>query len=107
MGTERMGCDAVYAWPSADVRIEGYERSADLLYKNDIESAQNPDELRRELMTKIHDTYTTPYHLGGIQATDDIIDPRQTRPILINTLNRLSKKLESTKPWRKHSLIPL
>jgi len=113
MGTERMGCDAIYAWPTADIRVERYERAADALYKADIETAKEVDKLRQELMQSIHDTYATPYHLGGIQGTDDIIDPRETRPILINTLNRLSYKLEPdcklgpAQPWRKHSLIPL
>ena len=107
MGTERMGCDAVYAWPSADIRIEGFERAADALYKAEIETAKNPEEMRRDLMQKIHDEYATPYHFAGVQGTDDIIDPRATRPILINTLNRLSKKLKPERPWRKHSLIPL
>ncbi len=107
MGTERMGCDAVYAWPTADIRIEEFDRAADELYKAEIEAAENPEELRRELMENIHDKYATPYHVGGIQGADDIIDPRQTRPILVNTLHRLSKKLEPVRPWRKHSLIPL
>jgi acetyl-CoA carboxylase carboxyltransferase component len=107
MGTERMGCDAVYAWPTADVRIEGFERAADALYESEVEAAKNPEELRREFMENIHDKYATPYHLGGIQGADDIIDPRETRPILVDTLHRLSKKLEPTRPWRKHSLIPL
>jgi len=107
MGTERMGCDAVYAWPSADMRIEGFERAADALYKAQIETSANPEEVRRELMEKTHDEYATPYHLAGIQGADDIIDPRETRPVLINTLKRLSKKLEPSRPWRKHSLIAL
>lgn len=113
MGTERMGCDAVYAWPSADVRVEGFERAADALYKAEMEAAENPEELRRELMDKIREQYASPYHLAGVQGTDDIIDPRQTRPILINTLKRLSCKMEPenklglARPWRKHSLVPL
>lgn len=107
MGTERMGVDAVYAWPTADMRVEGYQGAADTLYKAEIESAGKPDQVRQELMQKIHDHYATPYHLAGVQGADDIIDPRRTRPVLINTLNRLSKKLEPARPWRKHSLIPL
>lgn len=107
MGTERMGVDAVYAWPTADMRVEGYDRAADALYKAELEAAENPEELRQDLMHKIHDKYATPYHLAGVQGADDIIDPRRTRPVLINTLNRVSKKLEPSRPWRKHSLIPL
>jgi len=107
MGTERMGCDAVYSWPTADIRIEGFDRAADALYRAQIETAENPEEMRRELMEKIHAEYATPYYLAGIQGADDIIDPRQTRPVLINTLERVSRKLEPSRPWRKHSLIPL
>ncbi len=107
MGTERMGCDAVYAWPSADMRIEGFERAADALYKAQIDTSVNPEEVRHELMEKIHDDYATPYHLASIQGADDIIDPRETRLVLIKTLKRLSRKLEPTRPSRKHSLIPM
>ncbi|MBE0479942.1 MAG: acyl-CoA carboxylase subunit beta, partial [Dehalococcoidia bacterium] len=94
MGTERMGCDAVYAWPTADVRPDGFERAAEAIYGAEIAKAANPDEARRELMEKIRREYASPYQLGAIQGTDDIIDPRKTRPILINTLHRLSRKLE-------------
>jgi acetyl-CoA carboxylase carboxyltransferase component len=107
MGTERMGCDAVYAWPTADMRVEGFEHAADKLYGAEIEAAKSPEEMRRDLMQRIRDEYATPYQLAGIQGTDDVIDPRATRPVLINTLDRLSKKLEPARPWRKHSLIPL
>jgi acetyl-CoA carboxylase carboxyltransferase component len=107
MGTERMGVDAVYAWPSADMRVEGYDRAADALYGAELEAAENPEQLRQDLMQKIQDEYATPYHLAGVQGADDIIDPRRTRPVLVKTLERLSKKLEPSRPWRKHSLIPL
>jgi len=107
MGTERMGCDAVYAWPSADIRVEGYEKAADALYGAEIAASDNPEQMRQDMMQKIHDEFAIAYHLGGIQATDDIIDPRKTRSTLVKTLDRLSKKLEPSRPWRKHSLIPL
>ncbi len=113
MGTERMGVDAVYTWPTADFRIEGYEKAADALYKAELAAAEHPEELRRELMKQIHEKYATAYHQGGILTVDDIIDPRKTRPILISTLDRLSQKqahwekLGEARPWRKHSLIPL
>jgi len=107
MGTERMGVDAVYAWPTADMRVEGYERAADALYGAEISSADNPEQVRQDKMQEVHDQYATASHLAGVQGADDIIDPRKTRPILINTFERLSKKLEPTRPWRKHSLIPL
>jgi acetyl-CoA carboxylase carboxyltransferase component len=107
MGTERMGVDAVYAWPTADMRVEGYERAADALYGAEISAADNPEQVRQDKMQEVHDQYATAYHLAGVQGADDIIDPRKTRPILINTFERLSKKLDPTRPWRKHSLIPL
>ena len=113
MGTERMGVDAVYAWPTADIRVEGYDKAADALYKGELAAAEHPEELRRQFMQQIHEKYATAFHLAGIQGADDIIDPRRTRSILINTLERLSQKqahwekLGEARPWRKHSLIPL
>ena len=113
MGTERMGVDAVYAWPSADIRIEGFDRTPDALYAAEIESSKDSEKTRGDLLQKILGEYASPYHLAGVQGTDDIIDPQATRPVLISTLSRLSNKSEHwgelgpARPWRKHSLIPL
>ena len=92
-----------------------FYRAADALYRGELAAAEHPEELRRQLMEQIHEKYATAYHLAGIQGADGIIDPRTTRPVLINTLERLSQKMEHwehlgpgpARPWCKHSLIPL
>jgi acetyl-CoA carboxylase carboxyltransferase component len=80
MGSREMGVDAAFAWPQAKISLE--------------EAGANgwPEE---------------PFFSAGQMVIDDIIDPRETRGVLIKTLNRLSKKRQPERPWKKQGLIPL
>ncbi len=80
MGSQAMGVDSVLAWPNAQIR-------------------PNLQPLPKE--------FKEPYSSGSIMSIEDIIDPRETRPILANTLRRLAKKQPMVEPWRKHRLVPL
>ena len=89
MGGRGMGVDAVLSWPTAELRPANIEGSM----------PGKVQQLKQES--------GEPYSSAGIMAIEDVIDPRETRPILINRLRRLSNKQEPVRPWRKHSLIPL
>lgn len=91
MGTREMGVDAAFAWPTADLRLVG--------------AGQSPWLERPE--------FAEPYRSAELMAIDDVIDPRDTRPVLANTLRRLAKKQEPQLPYvrqgviaKKHGLIP-
>jgi acetyl-CoA carboxylase carboxyltransferase component len=79
MGGRGMNMDSVIAWPTAQLRARD-------------KSAGQPEE---------------PYNSASIMAVEDVIDPRETRPLLINRLRRLSKKQAAVKPQHKHGLVPL
>ena len=87
MGTREMGIDAAFAWPSGQIRLA------------DPGSLEGKDSLEKE--------FAEPYCSAGHLAVDDIIDPRETRPILVNTLIRLAKKQSPVRSWKKHGLIAL
>lgn len=107
MGTKEMGMDVALAWPNAELRIMELNSLARLIYKDEITRSDKPEELIQNKVQQLEQRFSEPYHSAEILAIDDIIDPRDTRPILVNMLRRLSKKQEPALPWRKHGLVPM
>jgi acetyl-CoA carboxylase carboxyltransferase component len=107
MGTPRMGVDMVYSWPSAKVARMNPEEAVEVIYKKEIDSSEDPDKVRREKLEGLLKNYIHyPYHAAEQLLVNEIIDPRDTRPVIINTLKTLANKEPNPRPWRKHSLIP-
>ncbi len=107
MGTTRMGVDVVYSWPSARVARMDPIEAVDRIYKKELDSHKNPDQLRLDKFDSITKKYFDfPYHAAEQLMVNEIIDPRDTRPVLIETLSALANKVPYQGPWRKHSLPP-
>lgn len=107
MGTLRMGIDIAYSWPSAQVTRMDPNAAVERIYEKEIKCAEDPDEYRREKLKYILEHYINyPSHAAEKAMINDIIDPRDTRPALIASLNCLKRKRPLPRPWRKHSLIP-
>jgi len=107
MGNLRMGVDFTYSWPSAQVARMNPEEAVEIIYKKEISSSKNPDEVRREKLAELSGKYYNyPYQAAEQVMVNEIIDPRDTRPLLIRTLENLANKKPTSRPWRKHSLIP-
>ena len=107
MGTLRMGVDIAYSWPSAQVARMNPEEAVDIIYKDEISSSEEPEKLRKDKLTELYKNHINyPYHALEQAMVNDIIDPRDTRPVLIRTLKDLANKEPLPRPWRKHSLIP-
>ena len=105
MGTGQMGVDLTLAWPNARIGRVDPAQAAEAIYGEDIKRAEDPDAMRRMREKELAAKYSTVIDAGARQMVDDIIDPRDTRPILINALDWFSKKMES-RPWKKHGNIP-
>jgi len=107
MGTPRMGVDMVYSWPSAQVARMDPEEVVNIIYKEEISSSKEPDAVRKQRLDELLKNYIVyPYHAAEQLMVNEIIDPRDTRPVIIRTLKSLANKEPSPRPWRKHSLIP-
>ncbi|MDO8491065.1 MAG: acyl-CoA carboxylase subunit beta, partial [Dehalococcoidia bacterium] len=106
MGSKAMGSDMVFAWPSAEVAIMGPEAAVSVLYRKEIESAEDKAKLRREKADEYREKFTTPYYGASRQIIDIVIRPEETRPILIKALEALKGK-QVAAPSRKHGNIPL
>lgn len=107
MGTPRMGIDFTYSWPSAQVARMNPEEAVEMIYKEEISASKEPDNVRRDKLAELLKNYINfPYHAVEQVMVNEIIDPRDTRPVLIRMLKNLANKKPPQRPWRKHSLVP-
>ncbi len=108
MCSEPLGSDLLLAWPTAELGLMSAEGAVAIIYRKEIAAAPNPDEVRARRLEEYRATFGKfPYHAAAMQWADEIIDPRDTRPMLINALRGLAKKQKSDRPWKKHGNIPL
>jgi len=101
-----LGADRVVAWPGAEIAVMGAEGAAEIVFRREIESADNPPQKRQELIDLYRNTFANPFVAAGRRLVDDIIEPAQTRRYLAQALESLHTKRE-LRPPKKHGLIPL
>lgn len=106
MCSKHLGADMVYAWPSAEIAVMGPDGAANIIFKKEIDNAQDPKKVRAEKIEEYKKEFANPYRAAVRGYVDDIIEPEYTRSYLINALHLLSSKRETRLP-RKHGNIPL
>ncbi len=106
MCSKNMGADRVYAWPNAEIAVMGAEGAVNILYRKEIEAAENPAQMREKLSAEYRETFANPYVAAARGYLDDIIEPAETRIYLAASLEVLKSKRE-LRPQKKHGLIPL
>ncbi len=106
MSSKYLGTDVNYAWPSAEIAVMGAEGAANILFKREIEAADDPAGMRRSLAEDYRRRFNNPYYAAGAGYVDDILEPRETRPKLIAALGALRDKVAPAPP-RKHGNIPV
>ena len=106
MCSKDLGADQVFAWPTAEIAVMGPEGAVGVVFRKEIKAADDPKELRKEKIQEYKDKFANPYYAASKQHIDCVIDPRETRPRLINALQMLSGKRQKLPP-KKHSNIPL
>ena len=106
MCSKDLGADRVFAWPTAEVAVMGAEGAVEIVFRKEMEAAEDKASRRAELIDKYRSTFSTPYVAAGRRLVDDVIDPAETRKHLARALEYLQNKRE-TRPPKKHGLIPL
>jgi methylmalonyl-CoA carboxyltransferase large subunit len=101
-----LGADRVVAWPTAEIAVMGAEGAAEIVFRREIDSAEDQAAKRKELVDEYRDTFANPYVAGGRRLVDDIVEPAETRRYLAQALESLHTKRE-LRPQKKHGLIPL
>jgi acetyl-CoA carboxylase carboxyltransferase component len=106
MNSKHLRADVSFAWPTAEIAVMGPEGAVNVVFRKQIEKAEDPAAARAELIQQYQDKFATPYIAAERGFIDDVIEPAETRPRLIKALRMLSTKRE-TIPARKHGNIPL
>jgi propionyl-CoA carboxylase beta chain len=106
MNSKHVRGDINYAWPTAEIAVMGAEGAVNILFKDEIDGAKDPEQRRKELIAEYTEKFANPYIAAGRGYIDEVIEPRYTRAKLITALEMLKNKRD-TNPPKKHGNIPL
>ena len=106
MSSKHIRADFNFAWPTAEVAVMGPEGAVNIVFRKELEEAADADARRAELVDEYREQFANPYVAAERGYVDEVIEPRRTRPVLIDALETALTKRES-RPRRKHGNIPL
>jgi acetyl-CoA/propionyl-CoA carboxylase len=106
MGSKNLRADINYAWPSAEIAVLGPEAAITIIHRRELKNAPNAVDTKKKLAKEFRDKFANPYIAAEKGIIDVVIDPMETRPMIIQALNALANKKES-RPWKKHGNINL
>jgi acetyl-CoA carboxylase carboxyltransferase component len=99
------GPDVLVAWPLAEISVMGPEGAVNIIFNKQIESSDKPEETRAALLEAVR-AQINPYVAAGWAMIDDVIDPAETRRVIVKGLEQAADKTVD-RPWRKHGNIPV
>ncbi|MCC5929955.1 MAG: acyl-CoA carboxylase subunit beta [Cyclobacteriaceae bacterium] len=105
MNSRHLGADFVFAWPTAEIAVMGPEGAANIVFKREIETAENPEEMRQKKIQEYKEKFANPYVAAAKGYIDEVIEPAETRDYLLNALS-LSKTKVAYRPEKKHGIPP-
>jgi len=106
MASKNLRTDINYAWPTAQIAVLGSEAAVRIMNKRDLDKAKDPEALKKHLVEEFTEKFANPYVAASHGTVDSVIDPAETRPMLIKALEILVNKREKQLP-RKHGNINL
>ncbi|WP_096434744.1 acyl-CoA carboxylase subunit beta [Alteribacter populi] len=106
LNSKAIGADLVFAWPNAEIAVMGPHGAANIIFAKEIRESESPEETRQGKIEEYREKFANPYVAAANGMVDDVIDPRETRVKLIQSLDMLQKKSEE-RPYKKHGNIPL
>jgi propionyl-CoA carboxylase beta subunit len=106
MSSKHIRADFNFAWPTAEVAVMGPDGAVNIIFRKELEEADDPEARRAELIDDYRERFANPYTAAERGYVDEVIEPRRTRSVLINALETALPKQEP-RPRRKHGNIPL
>ena len=106
MGSKHLRADVNLAWPSAEIAVMGPDGAVNIIFRREIEAADDAEAKRKELVEQYRQQFANPYVTASRGFIDDVIEPRDTRLKIIRALEMLQNKTDSNPP-KKHGNIPL
>lgn len=106
MSSKHIRGDLNLAWPSAEIAVMGPDGAVNIIFRKELANAEDPVQKKAELVAEYRQKFANPYIAASRGYIDDVIEPRETRPRLINALEMLANKRDANPP-KKHGCIPL
>lgn len=106
MSSKNIRGDVNLAWPSAEIAVMGPDGAVNIIFRKELAEAKDPVKKKAELVNEYREKFANPYVAASRGVIDDVIEPSDTRPRLINALEMLTNKRDSN-PAKKHGNIPL
>ncbi len=106
MNSKHVRGDFNVAWPTAEIAVMGPDGAVNIIFRDELRTAEDPAAKKAELVAMYREKFANPYIAASWGYIDDVIEPKETRPRLINALEMLQNKRDSNPP-KKHGNIPL
>jgi acetyl-CoA/propionyl-CoA carboxylase len=106
MGSKNLRADVNYAWPTAEIAVLGPEAAITIIHRRDLKQSADVVATKKKLAKEFRDKFANPYIAAEKGVIDLVIDPLETRPMIIRALDALANKKES-RPWKKHGNMNL
>ncbi len=106
MNSKHIGADLNFAWPTAEIAVMGAKGAAEIIFKRDIDAAEDRDAAWKEKEKEYSDLFANPYRAAARGFVDEVILPEETRTKLIQAFDMLQNKVKNN-PKKKHGNIPL
>ena len=106
MSSKGLRGDLLYAWPNAEIAVMGAEAAVNILYRGELKGAAEPQERREELVEDYEQRFNNPYIAAARGLVDEVIEPRDTRRVLIRALEFTLSKHERHVA-KKHGISPM
>jgi propionyl-CoA carboxylase beta chain len=106
MGSKQVRTDVNLAWPSAEIAVMGPDGAVNIIYRREIQNAEDPAKARDAKVTEFRDRFANPFIAAEHGFVDDVIEPRHTRKQIALSLRALHNKVDQN-PRKRHGNIPL
>ena len=105
MCSHHLRADFVFAWPTAEIAVMGPEGAANIIFRKEISTAEDPDNMRKRKVQEYKEKFANPYVAAAYGYIDAVIEPEETRKMLVHALE-ISKGKEISMPRKKHGIPP-
>lgn len=106
MNSKHIGADMNFAWPNAEIAVMGAKGAAEIIFRKEIATAENPEAKLAEVIDTYAQNFAHPYKAAARGFIDEVIEPAKTREKLIRAFNMTQNKAVKL-PRKKHGNIPL
>ncbi len=106
MSSKHIGADVNFAYPTGEIAVMGPEGAVKIIFRKEIAEADDPETRKDELVDEYREKFANPFRAAQLGYIDEIIEPRDTRPRIVRSLEILENK-RAENPPKKHGNIPL